>query len=179
MYCRRNKELIKELSTSPPDSKELYFRTKYSQSFFNQCMACLWKQHLSYWRNPPYTAVRLLFTTFIALMFGTIFWDIGSIRYAADENNANILLYTLTSMSLIHVQYSELVERKNRICLTRWDQCMLLSSSLVYKMQHQCSRLCRLREQFSTEKEQPECIQLYHMPLDRYYILKFNNAILL
>ncbi|KAK0571365.1 hypothetical protein LWI29_014726 [Acer saccharum] len=77
---RRNKELIKELSTSPPGSKELYFGTKYSQSFFNQCLACLWKQHLSYWRNPPYTAVRLLFTTFIALMFGTIFWDIGSIR---------------------------------------------------------------------------------------------------
>ncbi|KAK0572798.1 hypothetical protein LWI29_037469 [Acer saccharum] len=77
---RRNKELIKELSTSPPGSKELYFGTKYSQSFFNQCLACLWKQHLSYWRNLPYTAVRLLFTTFIALMFGTIFWDIGSIR---------------------------------------------------------------------------------------------------
>ncbi|KAK0570618.1 hypothetical protein LWI29_004030 [Acer saccharum] len=92
--CRRNKELIKELSTSPPGSKELYFGTKYSQSFFNQCMACLWKQHLSYWRNPPYTAVRLLFTTFIALMFGTIFWDIGSIRYAADQNNAKILPYT-------------------------------------------------------------------------------------
>lgn len=43
-------------------------------------MACLWKQHWSYWRNPPYTAVRFLFTTFIALMFGTIFWDMGSKR---------------------------------------------------------------------------------------------------
>ncbi|KAJ4707958.1 pleiotropic drug resistance protein 1-like [Melia azedarach] len=78
--CRRNKELIKELGTPVPDSKDLYFRTKYSQSFFTQCMACLWKQHLSYCRNPPYTAVRLVFTTFIALMFGTIFWDIGSKR---------------------------------------------------------------------------------------------------
>ncbi|KAJ4707956.1 Pleiotropic drug resistance ABC transporter [Melia azedarach] len=77
---RRNKELIKELSTPLPGSKDLYFSTKYSQSFFTQCMACLWKQHLSYWRNPPYTAVRLLFTTFIALLFGTIFWDIGSKR---------------------------------------------------------------------------------------------------
>ncbi|KAF8034213.1 hypothetical protein BT93_C0484 [Corymbia citriodora subsp. variegata] len=43
-------------------------------------MACLWKQHWSYWRNPAYTAVRLLFTTFIALMFGTIFWNLGSKR---------------------------------------------------------------------------------------------------
>ncbi|KAA8521480.1 hypothetical protein F0562_012153 [Nyssa sinensis] len=77
---RRNKALIKELSTPPPGTKDLYFHTQYSQSFYTQCMACLWKQHWSYWRNPPYTAVRLLFTTFIALMFGTIFWDLGSKR---------------------------------------------------------------------------------------------------
>ncbi|KOM41952.1 hypothetical protein LR48_Vigan04g215000 [Vigna angularis] len=77
---RRNKALIRELSTPPAGSKDLYFPTKYSQTFFTQCMACLWKQHLSYWRNPPYSAVRLLFTTIIALLFGTIFWDIGSKR---------------------------------------------------------------------------------------------------
>ncbi|CBI20978.3 hypothetical protein VitviT2T_004741 [Vitis vinifera] len=77
---RRNKALIKELSTPPPGSKDLYFPTQYSQSFFAQCKTCLWKQHWSYWRNPSYTAVRLLFTTFIALMFGTIFWDLGSRR---------------------------------------------------------------------------------------------------
>ncbi|GLT80511.1 hypothetical protein SLA2020_519470 [Shorea laevis] len=77
---RRNKELIKELSSPPPGSKDLYFPTRYSQSFFTQCMACLWKQYWSYWRNPPYTAVRFLFTTFIALMFGTIFWNLGSKR---------------------------------------------------------------------------------------------------
>ncbi|CAL5435370.1 unnamed protein product [Camellia sinensis] len=77
---RRNKDLIKELNTPPPDLKDLYFPTQYSQSFFTQCTSCLWKQHLSYWRNPPYSAVRFLFTTFIALLFGTIFWDLGSKR---------------------------------------------------------------------------------------------------
>ncbi|XP_027181577.1 pleiotropic drug resistance protein 1-like isoform X1 [Coffea eugenioides] len=82
---RRNKELIKELSTPVPGSKDLYFPTQYSQSFFIQCMACLWKQHLSYWRNPPYSAVRFLFTTFIALMFGTIFWDLGSKRKSKQD----------------------------------------------------------------------------------------------
>ncbi|KAF8009149.1 hypothetical protein BT93_J0209 [Corymbia citriodora subsp. variegata] len=75
---RRNKALIEELSIPPPNSKDLYFPTKYSQSTFTQLMACLWKQHWSYWRNPPYTAVRFLFTIFIALMFGTMFWDLGS-----------------------------------------------------------------------------------------------------
>ncbi|GAA0140844.1 ATP-binding cassette [Lithospermum erythrorhizon] len=76
----RNKELVKELSHPAPGSKDLYFPTQYTQSFFTQCLACLWKQHWSYWRNPLYTAVRLLFTTFIAFMFGTIFWGIGSER---------------------------------------------------------------------------------------------------
>lgn len=80
-YFSQNKALIKELSIPAPGSKDLYFPTRYSQTFWTQCIACLWKQHWSYWRNPPYTAVRLLFTTFIAVMFGTIFWDLGSSRF--------------------------------------------------------------------------------------------------
>ncbi|KAL6274816.1 hypothetical protein ACE6H2_025508 [Prunus campanulata] len=79
MY-RRNKALIKELSTPTPDSKDLHFPTQYSQSFFTQCLACLWKQHVSYWRNPQYSAVRLVYTAMMALLFGTIFWDLGSKR---------------------------------------------------------------------------------------------------
>ncbi|KAE8730781.1 Pleiotropic drug resistance protein 3 [Hibiscus syriacus] len=77
---RRNKTLVKELSNPSPDSKDLYFQTRYSQSMLTQCIACLWKQYWSYWRNPPYNAVRFFFTTFIALLFGTIFWDLGSKR---------------------------------------------------------------------------------------------------
>ncbi|XP_038975955.1 ABC transporter G family member 36-like isoform X2 [Phoenix dactylifera] len=77
---QRNKNLIKELSTPSPGSSDLYFPTRYSQSFFTQCMANLWKQHSSYWRNPSYTAVRLVFTTTIALLFGTIFWNLGTKR---------------------------------------------------------------------------------------------------
>ncbi|XP_068648074.1 pleiotropic drug resistance protein 1-like [Aristolochia californica] len=75
---RRNKALIQELSKPPPGTQDLHFSTQYSQPFFTQCLACLWKQHWSYWRNPSYSAVRLMFTTFIALMFGSIFWDLGS-----------------------------------------------------------------------------------------------------
>ncbi|KAI5315665.1 hypothetical protein L3X38_044841 [Prunus dulcis] len=75
---RRNKSLIQELSNPEPGSKDLYFPTHYPQSFFTQCMACVWKQHWSYWRNPPYNAIRLIYTTIVALMFGTMFWNLGS-----------------------------------------------------------------------------------------------------
>ncbi|KAK7279655.1 hypothetical protein RJT34_24711 [Clitoria ternatea] len=37
---KRNRELIKELSTPPPGSNDLSFLTKYSQSIFVQCKAC-------------------------------------------------------------------------------------------------------------------------------------------
>ncbi|XP_061365065.1 pleiotropic drug resistance protein 1-like isoform X3 [Gastrolobium bilobum] len=75
---RRNKRLIAEQSNPALGSKDLHFPTKYSQSLLVQCLACLWKQHWSYWRNPPYTAVRFFSTTIIAVILGTMFWDLGS-----------------------------------------------------------------------------------------------------
>ncbi|XP_020525378.1 ABC transporter G family member 39 [Amborella trichopoda] len=77
---RKNKEMIEALSSPPPGSEDLYFPTQYSQPFLTQCFACLWKQHWSYWRNPSYTAMKFIFTFFIALLIGTMFWDLGSKR---------------------------------------------------------------------------------------------------
>lgn len=77
---RRNKALIAELSVPRPGTEDLYFPTQFSQSFLIQCIACLWKQRSSYWWNPPYTAVHFAFSTFIAVMVGTKFWDLGSKR---------------------------------------------------------------------------------------------------
>ncbi|KAL6327262.1 hypothetical protein AAG906_017819 [Vitis piasezkii] len=74
---QRNQELIKELSTPSPGSKNLYFPTKYSQSFIAQCKACFWKQHWSYWRNPPYNAIRFFLTIIIGVLFGAIFRNKG------------------------------------------------------------------------------------------------------
>ncbi|KAL5735140.1 hypothetical protein ACOSP7_033001 [Xanthoceras sorbifolium] len=74
---RRNQKLITELSTPVPGSKDLYFPTQYSQNFFTQCKACFWKQHWSYWRNPPYNTIRFFMTVFVGLVFGLIFWDKG------------------------------------------------------------------------------------------------------
>ncbi|BFG34642.1 hypothetical protein CerSpe_209160 [Prunus speciosa] len=74
---RRNQELIKELSTPQPGSKDLYFNTRYSQSFITQCKACFWKQHWSYWRNSRYNAIRFFMTLVIGILFGVIFWGKG------------------------------------------------------------------------------------------------------
>ncbi|KAI3830813.1 hypothetical protein MKW92_006041 [Papaver armeniacum] len=106
---KRNKDLIAELSIAPPGTKDLYFPTMYSRSFFTQCMACLWKQYWSYWRNPPYTAVRFFFTVVIALMFGTIFWDLGT-RTSQRQDLFNALGSMYAAVLFLGVQNTSSVQ---------------------------------------------------------------------
>ncbi|KAL1829196.1 hypothetical protein ACET3Z_007608 [Daucus carota] len=75
---KRNKALIRDLGTPRPGSSDISFLSQYSQSFVVQCVACLWKQRCSYWRNTSYTAVRFIFTVAIATLFGSLFWDLGT-----------------------------------------------------------------------------------------------------
>ncbi|KAL8171705.1 LOW QUALITY PROTEIN: hypothetical protein V2J09_023509 [Rumex salicifolius] len=74
----RNKILIQETNTTKANNKECDVSSKYSQSYKTQFAACLWKQHWSYWRYPQYTTLRLLFTAVLALLLGSVFWDLNS-----------------------------------------------------------------------------------------------------
>ncbi|KAL3633436.1 transcription factor [Castilleja foliolosa] len=105
----RNKALIKELSAARPGTKELFFPTEYSQSFLVQCIACLWKQHWSYWRNAHYTAIRFAFTTFIALIFGTMFWDLGS-RWKTQQDLLNAMGSMYSAILFLGFQYGSTVQ---------------------------------------------------------------------
>ncbi|XP_026403551.1 pleiotropic drug resistance protein 2-like isoform X1 [Papaver somniferum] len=74
---QKNQDLIEELSTRSPGSQDIYFPSKYSQSFTVQFIACFWKQHWSYWRNSQYNGIRFIVTILTGLMFGVIFWNKG------------------------------------------------------------------------------------------------------
>ncbi|XP_027349250.1 ABC transporter G family member 34-like [Abrus precatorius] len=87
---QRNQELIKELSTPQPGSQDLCFPTEYSQSFFVQWKACFWKQYWSYWRNPAYNGVRLLFTLAIGILFGLIFLNKAK-KIQTQQDLSNVL----------------------------------------------------------------------------------------
>ncbi|KAE8728222.1 Pleiotropic drug resistance protein 3 [Hibiscus syriacus] len=106
---RRNKALIEHLSKPAPGSEELYFPTQFSQPFLTQCAACLWKQHWSYWCNPSYTAVRFLFTTVIALMFGTLFWDLGT-RTKKKQDLANAMGSMYAAVIFLGIQNAASVQ---------------------------------------------------------------------
>ncbi|KAJ0976462.1 hypothetical protein J5N97_018427 [Dioscorea zingiberensis] len=75
--CKDNEELVKQLSTPPPGSTDLYFATRFPRNIWEQFKACLWKQHLSYWRSPSYNLVRITFVFFSALILAMLFWKHG------------------------------------------------------------------------------------------------------
>ncbi|KAL3696050.1 hypothetical protein R1sor_010126 [Riccia sorocarpa] len=77
---RNNDALILECNRVTRDAKDLDFPTQYSRNVYTQVMACLWKQHLTYWRSPHYNAVRFFFTVIVALIFGTVFYGVGAKR---------------------------------------------------------------------------------------------------
>ncbi|GAB2225413.1 hypothetical protein Droror1_Dr00006205 [Drosera rotundifolia] len=75
---RRTKALIEELSIPEEGSKQLAFPTQFSQPFFTQFLACLWKQRCAYSHNSLYASRRLLNSGFMAFILGTVFWDLGT-----------------------------------------------------------------------------------------------------
>lgn len=72
--------IIEELSDPADGMKPLKFSSEFSQNFITQFKACLRKQSLIYWRSPEYNVVRLFFTAIAALIFGSIFWNVGMKR---------------------------------------------------------------------------------------------------
>ncbi|KAM1341583.1 hypothetical protein ACFX2F_006016 [Malus domestica] len=77
---REVEESIKQFSIPPSGSEPLKFASTYSQTTLSQFLICLWKQNLVYWRSPHYNAMRLIFTTISALVFGSAFWNVGTKR---------------------------------------------------------------------------------------------------
>nr|XP_023914219.1 pleiotropic drug resistance protein 3-like [Quercus suber] len=73
----KNMELVRQLSSPPPGSTDLYFPTRFSQNGWGQLKSCLWKQHLAYWRSPAYNLMRIMHTLVTALIFGVLYWDQG------------------------------------------------------------------------------------------------------
>lgn len=115
-----NEELVRQLSTPSPGSKDLHFDRRFSRSVWDQYKACLWKQHLSYWRSPSYNLVRLIFATLASLIFGLLFWKQGKsienqqslftifgsmfsgVIFLGINNCSNVLPYVATERTVVY-----------------------------------------------------------------------------
>ncbi|WOL13083.1 ABC transporter G family member 45 [Canna indica] len=75
---KNNMKLVEELSKRKSNIEDIDFISKYTKSFWSQFISCLWKQHRSYWKNPEHNVVRFVITISVSLLFGVVFFQIGS-----------------------------------------------------------------------------------------------------
>lgn len=129
------KKLVEELSIPAPNSKDLFFPTRFPQNGWEQYKACIWKQHLSYWRSPQYNLVRILFMVFASVLFGALFWQKGK-KIDKQQDLINIVgaIYILVNCVGINNSTSVLpFIAKERIVLYR-EKFAGMYSSLAYSL---------------------------------------------
>ncbi|XP_013595042.1 PREDICTED: ABC transporter G family member 42-like [Brassica oleracea var. oleracea] len=72
---KENNIVILQMRGTSSETQELTSSTRYAQTGWEQFKACLWKQQLSYWRNPSYNLTRILFMCFPSVICGVLFWQ--------------------------------------------------------------------------------------------------------
>ncbi|BDA51445.1 ABC transporter G family member 36 [Coccomyxa sp. Obi] len=77
---RGTQDLVARLQVPDPKSQPLHFDKQFARSPLAQFKLILAKNFTVYWRTPEYNAVRMLSTTLLGLLFGSIYWGIGSLR---------------------------------------------------------------------------------------------------
>lgn len=93
---QKNQELVKQLCSPPAGSRDLSFPTRFPQSGWGQFKACLWKQHLSYWRNPAFNLTRILHKVALSVLFGLVFWKQGE-KIRTQQDLFNIFGFLFSS----------------------------------------------------------------------------------
>ncbi|KAF0898282.1 hypothetical protein E2562_007136 [Oryza meyeriana var. granulata] len=87
---KQNMLLVDELSKQELNKEDTHFPPGYWSNFKEQCLACLWKQHCSYWKNPEHNLIRIINTFCVSIIFGFVFWKIG-LTINEEQDILNIL----------------------------------------------------------------------------------------
>ncbi|MBA0741426.1 hypothetical protein Gogos_014580 [Gossypium gossypioides] len=93
---KRNKEIVKSQSLPAQGSEKLQFSTPFPQNGWEQLKACLWKQHLSYWRSPKYNLVRLAFIILSSLLYGVL------LRQKGQNLCSSVLPFVSTQRTIVY-----------------------------------------------------------------------------
>ncbi|KAK9040737.1 hypothetical protein V6N11_015877 [Hibiscus sabdariffa] len=117
---KRNKEIVKSQSLPAQGSEKLQFSTPFPQNGWEQLKACLWKQHLTYWRSPKYNLGRLAFIIVSSLLYGALIWQKGQnlhdeqdffnimgsmyvfMMFAGISNCASVLAFVSTQRTIVY-----------------------------------------------------------------------------
>ncbi|KAF3484628.1 hypothetical protein F2Q69_00056679, partial [Brassica cretica] len=72
---KENNIVIEKMRGTSSETEELTSSRRYAQTGWGQFKACLWKQQLSYWRNPSYNLTRIMFMCLTSVICGVLFWE--------------------------------------------------------------------------------------------------------
>ncbi|CAN6878213.1 unnamed protein product [Brassica oleracea] len=72
---KENNIVIEKMRGTSSETEELTSSRRYAQTGWGQFKACLWKQQLSYWRNPSYNLTRIMFMCLTSVICGVLFWQ--------------------------------------------------------------------------------------------------------
>ncbi|KAI9124700.1 hypothetical protein K1719_004622 [Acacia pycnantha] len=105
----KNEELIKELSTPVPRTKDLYFPTKYSQSFITQCKAAIFLGAINTSTVQPVVAIErtVFYRERAAGMYSELPYAISQvpieiIHVAIQTLAYSAILYSMIGLCLLH-----------------------------------------------------------------------------
>ncbi|KAL5222722.1 hypothetical protein ABZP36_027435 [Zizania latifolia] len=93
---KQNMLLVDEQSKPEQNKEDIYFPPGYWPNFKEQWLACLWKQHCSYWKNPEHNLARIINTFCVSIIIGIVFWKIG-LTINEEQDIFNILGVTYGS----------------------------------------------------------------------------------
>jgi hypothetical protein len=71
-------DVVAELSKPRAGTKYLHFPPRYWPNFKAQCIARLWKQNCSFWKNPELNVTRFVCLFGVSITSGMAFWQVGS-----------------------------------------------------------------------------------------------------
>lgn len=82
---RHVQEDIERLEVAPQGSQPLHFTSQFAQSQWVQFYELLRRNFISYARNSSYNGTRFIFGAVLALLFGSILWQIGQKRSTVQD----------------------------------------------------------------------------------------------
>ena len=71
---------VSSLSVQPPGSQPLKFDRHYAANRWQQFQVLMGRWFRSYWRDPGYNAVRIVYCVVLAVLLGTIYLRLGQKR---------------------------------------------------------------------------------------------------
>ena len=91
------------------------------------------KNMTTYWRHPNYNLIRMITTILIAVIFGSLYWNVGSDRYARTAEFAATwcLDLFLNGSGLAATKRKFESFKRLLVCKIRWLKCDSSSRSMV------------------------------------------------